>query len=82
MAQPNNKATYLTGGRLYSDNTVLAANQSQPPSSYATNYNGALESLQNTAAQLSSIDSSTPAAGACYDESMLAQFILDLDYVP
>jgi hypothetical protein len=81
MAQTHNSTSYLTGGRIYSDGTVMSTNQSQQPTS-ATNSNSILGLLQDTAATLSALNSATPSDGACYEEGVGAQNLLRVDYLP
>jgi hypothetical protein len=81
MAIPNNSTSYLTGGRIYSNNRVVSTNQSHL-ATYFPDSNGTLASVQATAALLATINSSTDPAGACYEDGLGAQFILNVNYLP
>jgi hypothetical protein len=82
MAQPSNSASYIRGGNVYSNNRVVAKNQRQESTYFPLTTNGTLAAMQADATRLSALSGETSPDGSCYDESMLAQFILGLDCVP
>jgi hypothetical protein len=82
MVTPNNSASYIRGGKVYSNNRVVASNQSQQSTYFPSNTNGTLAAMQADVTRLSALGGETSPDGSCYDESMLAQFIIHLDYVP
>lgn len=80
MSTYNNKTAFSSGGRIYSDNSVLAVNQSQQPN-YFPPANNTLENLQNQIADLSSCPSCNGVGSempSCY---VLNQSV-EIDYLP
>jgi hypothetical protein len=82
MGKPNNSVSYVRSGNVYSNNRVVGKNQRQESTQFPSNMNGTLAAMQADATRLSAFDGLTSPDGSCYDDSMLAQFILDLDYIP
>lgn len=80
MATYKNTTAFLSGGRLYSNNTALAANQSEQPQ-YAPPSNNTLALIQEQMADLSSCPACNGPLSpmpSCY----VVNQSFEIDYLP
>lgn len=80
MANYNNATTFLSGGRVYSNNTTLAANQSEQ-AQYFPPSNNTLGTMQQQLAELTNCPACNGPGSpmpSCY---VLGQAV-EIDYLP